>query len=40
MAAWCISTGFGPDVYRSLTVGEINEFYLAAREANSASRKG
>lgn len=37
MAVWCISTGFGPDVYHSLTVGEINAFYRAAKEA---TRKG
>lgn len=34
MANWCIGTGFGPDVYHSLTLRQRDAFASAANARN------
>lgn len=34
LAAWCVGTGFGPDVYYSLTLAQRGEFAKAVNRAN------
>lgn len=34
MAAWCIGTGFGPDVYLALTLSQRAAFATALNRAN------
>lgn len=34
MARWCVGTGFGPDVYLSLTLRQRDEFANATNAAN------
>jgi hypothetical protein len=35
MAAWCVLTGFPPDVYKQLTVLERNEFIEVVKKQRS-----
>lgn len=34
MAAWCIGTGFGPEVYDALTLGQRAAFATVVNRAN------